>query len=217
MPTVTTSERPDARAAAVAQSGPRGERSAPAAPQSGPRGERSATSAVAQSGEEGAKPAAAAPRSGPHSAPAAPPSAGPPLVQPIGLAVSSTAKALNRAFTDELAQVGGSQHVWLILVALKRQRWRAQQEIAAAVGVEGPTLTHHLDRLEKAGLIERARDPQDRRAVRVELTPAGDELFHTLRKAAMAFDHCLSAGIADDDLETFRRVLAQLRENVAKS
>jgi MarR family transcriptional regulator for hemolysin len=205
MPTVTTSERPDARAAAVAQSGEEGAKHAAAAPQSGPRGERSAP---------------AAPQSGPRgerSAAAAPPSAGPPLVQPVGLAVSSAAKALNRAFTDELAQAGGSQHVWLILVALKRQRWRAQQEIAAAVGVEGPTLTHHLDRLEKAGLIERARDPRDRRAVRVELTPAGDELFHTLRKAAMAFDHRLRAGIADDDLETFRRVLGQLRENVAKS
>jgi MarR family transcriptional regulator, transcriptional regulator for hemolysin len=152
----------------------------------------------------------------PHSAEAAAPS-GPPRVQPIGLAVSSTAKALNRAFTDELAQAGGSQHVWLILVALKQQQWRAQQEIAAAVGVEGPTLTHHLDRLEKAGLIERARDPEDRRAVRVELTPAGEELFHTLRKAAMSFDGRLRAGIADDDLEACRRVLAQLRENVAKS
>ena len=143
-------------------------------------------------------------------------SARPPLVQPIGLAVSSTAKALNRVFTDELAQAGGSQHVWLILVALKQQRWRVQQDIAAAVGIEGPTLTHHLDGLEKAGLIERARDPEDRRAVRVELTPAGDELFLTLRTAAMAFDRRLRAGLADDDLQTFRRVLGQLRENVAK-
>jgi MarR family transcriptional regulator, transcriptional regulator for hemolysin len=154
---------------------------------------------------------AAAPQSREDIAPS-----GPPRIQPIGLALSSTAKALNRAFTDELAQAGGSQHVWLILVALKQQRWRAQQEIAAAVGVEGPTLTHHLDRLEKAELIERARDPKDRRAVRVELTAAGEELFNTLRKTAMSFDRRLRAGIADDDLETFRRVLAQLRENVAK-
>ena len=147
---------------------------------------------------------------------AAPPD-GPPLVQPIGLAVSATAKALNRAFTEELARAGGSQHVWLILVALKQQRWRAQQEIAAAVGIEGPTLTHHLDRLEKAGLIERARDPEDRRAVRVEMTRAGDELFHTLRKAAVAFDGRLRAGLSEDELGTFRRVLARLRENVAAS
>jgi MarR family transcriptional regulator for hemolysin len=176
---------------------------------------------VARSRAEAAQRRAAAPRSGSHDGePAAPrPDAapsGPPHPQPVGLAVSSTAKALNRAFTDELAQAGGSQHVWLILLALKQERRRTQQEIAAAVGIEGPTLTHHLDRLEKAGLIERARDLRDRRAVRVELTPAGDELFHALRKAAMAFDRRLRAGLSDDDLETFRRVLAQLRENVAK-
>ena len=139
----------------------------------------------------------------------------PPHAQPIGLAIASTAKALNRAFTDELARAGGTQHVWLILVALKQQRWRTQQEIAAAVGIEGPTLTHHLDRLEKARVIERARDPNDRRAVRVELTAAGEELFHELRTAAMAFDRRLRAGLSDEELETFRRVLARLRENVA--
>jgi MarR family transcriptional regulator for hemolysin len=141
-------------------------------------------------------------------------SAKPPTSQPIGLAISSTAKALNRAFTDELARAGGSQHVWLILLALKQQRWRAQQELAAAVGVEGPTLTHHLDRLEKSGLIERARDPDDRRAVRVELTAAGDELFHRLRSAAVGFDARLRDGLSDDEIEGFRRVLTRLRDNV---
>jgi MarR family transcriptional regulator for hemolysin len=139
---------------------------------------------------------------------------GPPAAEPVGRAISSAAKVLSRAFTAELAQAGGSQHVWLILLALKQRRWRAQQELAAAVEVEGPTLTHHLDRLEKAGLIERARDPDDRRAVRVELTSAGDELFHRLASAALAFDERLRAGIAVDELETFRRVLARLRENV---
>ena len=154
-----------------------------------------------------------------HSAPGAPPAAGPgprgrPTAEPIGRAVSSAAKVLNRAFTDQLAEAGGSQHVWLILLALKQERRRAQQEIAAAVGIEGPTLTHHLDRLEKAGLIERARDPEDRRAVRVELTAAGDELFHRLAAAALAFDERLRAGLTDDEIDTCRRVLARLRENV---
>jgi MarR family transcriptional regulator, transcriptional regulator for hemolysin len=134
--------------------------------------------------------------------------------QPIGLAVSATAKALNRAFSDELGAAGGSQHVWLILLALKQQRRGAQHEIAAAVGVEGPTLTHHLDRLEAAGLIDRTRDLQDRRLVRVELTAAGDELFHRLRFAAMTFDQRMRAGLTDDEIDTFRRVLTHMRENV---
>ena len=104
--------------------------------------------------------------------------------------------------------------MWLILLALKQQRWRTQQELAAAVGVEGPTLTHHLDGLEKAGLIDRIRDPDDRRAVRVELTDAGDKLFQQLAKAAIGFDKRLRTGVSDAELDAFRKVLARLRENV---
>jgi len=143
--------------------------------------------------------------------------AGPHAAEPIGRAVTLTAKQVSRAFTDELARAGGSLPVWLIVLALKQRRWRAQQELAAAVGIEGPTLTHHLDGLEKAGLIERTRDPGDRRAVRVELTAAGEELFERLGSAAAAFDRRLRAGLGDDELDVCRRVLARLRENVGPS
>jgi MarR family transcriptional regulator for hemolysin len=139
---------------------------------------------------------------------------GPPTAEPVGRVVSSSAKVLSRAFERELAEAGGSQPVWLILLALKQQRWRTQQDLAAAVGIEGPTLTHHLDGLEKAGLIDRSRDPEDRRAMRVELTDAGDKLFKRLATAAVGFDQRLRAGLSDDDLDAFRRVLARLRENV---
>jgi MarR family transcriptional regulator for hemolysin len=140
---------------------------------------------------------------------------GPPSVEPVGRAITAAAKLLSRAFGDELAAAGGSQPVWLILLALKQQAWRTQQDLAAAVGIEGPTLTHHLDGLDKAGLIERARDPSDRRAVRVELTDAGDKLFKRLAKAAIGFDQRLRANLSDEELDEFRRVLGRLRDNVA--
>jgi MarR family transcriptional regulator, transcriptional regulator for hemolysin len=142
------------------------------------------------------------------------PPTGPPAAEPVGRAVSAGAKALSRAFERELAEAGGSQPVWLILLALKQQRWRTQQDLAAAVGIEGPTLTHHLDGLEKSGLIDRSRDPDDRRAVRVELTDAGEKRFQRLAKAAIGFDQRLRAGLTDDELDAFRSVLARLRENV---
>lgn len=62
-------------------------------------------------------------------------------MQPIGRDVGTTAKALDRAFTRALAERGGSLSSWLILLALKQQRRRTQQEVARAVGIEGPTLT----------------------------------------------------------------------------
>ena len=139
----------------------------------------------------------------------------PPSAEPVGRAVASSAKVLSRAFDRALAEAGGSQPVWLILLALKQQDWPTQQELAGAVGIEGPTLTHHLDGLDKAGLIERARDPNDRRAVRVELSEAGHKLFKRLAKAAIGFDQRLRAGLSDEELDEFRRVLGHLRANVA--
>ena len=126
-----------------------------------------------------------------------------------------TSKAVGRAFNEALAAQGGSIPIWLILLALKQQRWRTQQDLAAAVGIEGPTLTRHLDGLEHAGLVERRRDLVDRRAVQVQLTRTGHALHGRLLRAVIAFNQRLRTGVSSDDVETLRRVLAQLRDNVA--
>jgi MarR family transcriptional regulator for hemolysin len=139
---------------------------------------------------------------------------GPPTAEPIGRVLDSTAKQLSRAFDQELVAAGGTRPGWLILLALKQQRWRTQQEVAAAVGIEGPTLTHHLDSMERGGLIERSRDPDDRRVMRVELTKAGEKLFLSLAKAAQSFDQRLRKGVSDGELDDVRDVLARLRANV---
>jgi MarR family transcriptional regulator for hemolysin len=134
---------------------------------------------------------------------------------PIGLLLSITSKAVGRAFNDALAVHGGSIPVWLILNALKRERRRTQLDLARAVGIEGPTMTRHLDGLERAGLVERRRDPVDRRAVEVQLTRAGHSLHGRLLKVVIAFNRRLREGLSSGDIETLRRVLSRLQENVA--
>ncbi len=137
-----------------------------------------------------------------------------PGVPPIGREIAAAAKALDRAFSAALAEAGGSLPVWLVLLALKQRHWPTQQDLAAAVGIEGPTLTHHLDGMEAAGLIARSRDARDRRAVRVELTAEGEARFLALRDAAVAFDERLRSGVSDEEADALRDLLARLRENV---
>jgi MarR family transcriptional regulator for hemolysin len=102
-----------------------------------------------------------------------------------------------------------------VLLALKQQPHRTQQDIARAVGIGGPTLTHHLDAMESAGLVVRSRDGVDRRAVHVELTDKGDAMFARLRDAAVAFDARLRDGLDDAEVEQARALLRRLRENVS--
>ena len=97
--------------------------------------------------------------------------------------MSHIGKMVSRGFGDALAEADGSLPTWLVLLALHQEHWPTQLELAHAVGIEGPTLTVHLDRMEAAGLVLRSRAPQDRRAVRVEPTDQGEHLFQRLRSA----------------------------------
>jgi MarR family transcriptional regulator for hemolysin len=133
---------------------------------------------------------------------------------PIGRQLASTAKAVSRAFNDALAEAGGTLPIWLVLSTLRDGRWRTQHELARAVGIEGPTLTRHLDGLERAGLVVRRRDPGDRRAVQVELTDAGHATHDRLLTSVIAFNRRLRAGLSEEDVERLRTILARLEANV---
>ncbi len=136
---------------------------------------------------------------------------GPPSVEPIGLQLIRTAKVLSRSFEEALAEVGGTLPTWLILLSLKGEQHGAQRRIAEAVGVEGPTLTHHLNRLERDGLVRRSRDPANRRVHRVTLTPAGDAAFRRMLGAVQAFDRRLRAGLTERQLADLGHSLGLLR------
>ncbi|HEX2075957.1 MAG TPA: MarR family transcriptional regulator [Geodermatophilus sp.] len=137
-----------------------------------------------------------------------------PREEPIGLALSRTAKAVSRAFDEVLAAAGGSTPTWLVLLSLKTAAHRTQAELADVVGVRQPTLTHHLDGLERSGLVARRRDPGNRRVQLVTLTPAGEELFLRLRQAAVAFDGRLRTGLDDAEIAELRGLLGRLATNV---
>lgn len=138
-----------------------------------------------------------------------------PTRTPIGLQLARVARAVSRAFDDALAEVGGSLPIWLVLLSLKGRALANQRELAEAVGIQGATLTHHLNAMESAGLVSRRRNPQNRREHLVELTAEGDAAFFRLRDAAVAFDARLRSGVAERDLARIEELLGRLHDNVS--
>jgi MarR family transcriptional regulator for hemolysin len=138
-----------------------------------------------------------------------------PAHQPLGLHLTRVSRTVSRAFDETLAEAGGSLPVWLVLISLKSRQLASQRELAEAVGIQGATLTHHLDTMESAGLVTRRRDPANRRLHLVELTPVGDALFLRLRDRATAFDRRLRAGLSEGEVSQLEALLTRLRDNVS--
>ena len=138
-----------------------------------------------------------------------------PFPVPVGLRLSQAARAVGRAFDEALAEAGGSLPVWVVFISLKNGQMSSQRELAGTVGIQGATLSHHLNAMESAGLVTRRRDPANRRLHLVELTPAGDALFARMRDAAMAFDERLRAGLSRPEVAQLEVLLARLRDNVS--
>jgi MarR family transcriptional regulator, transcriptional regulator for hemolysin len=137
-----------------------------------------------------------------------------PASPPIGLQLARAARLVGRAFDDALGEADGSVPVWLVLLNLKIRPTANQRELAEAVGIREATLTHHLNAMEKTGLLTRRRDETNRRIHIVELTEAGEAAFLRLRDAAMAFDRRLRRGIPADQLASLDHVLSRLAANV---
>ncbi|MEU5880751.1 MarR family transcriptional regulator [Spirillospora sp. NPDC047279] len=79
-------------------------------------------------------------------------------------------------------------------------------EVAARLAVEAPHVTRMVQRLEKAGYVERVPDPDDRRAHRVRLTDAGRDAVDCLRAVGRQWMDEALAGWSGED----RRRLAEL-------
>jgi MarR family transcriptional regulator for hemolysin len=139
---------------------------------------------------------------------------GPPGGTPIGLRLSRTARVLTQAFERAMAEAGGSVSTWQVLLLVRSGEWGTQAKLAEALGVTGATLTHHLNALERHGLVRRWRDAGNRRVQRVELTPEGEAVFERLREVAVAHDARLRAALSDAELAQLGDLLDRLRAAV---
>jgi DNA-binding MarR family transcriptional regulator len=114
-----------------------------------------------------------------------------------------------------LVEAGGSLGTWVVLSAVSDEGIVSQSVLASRAHVEGATITHHVDRLEKLGLVRRVSDPADRRVRRIELTPEGERLHSTLLDAARKFEAAVLSGVSQSRQEEVRRLLDAIDSNLA--
>ena len=96
------------------------------------------------------------------------------------LANAARLREVLRHGVDFLRRMEGTREITsqqISLLAMLRGGGVRMTTIAANLGVRTPTATQSVDRLSKAGLVQRDPDPTDARAVLVSLTPHGEEVL----------------------------------------
>jgi MarR family transcriptional regulator for hemolysin len=116
-----------------------------------------------------------------------------------------------------MAAAGGSVPTWQVLLIVRSGEWSTQSRIAKALGITEATLTHHLNALERQGLVRRWREDANRRVQRVALTDEGEAVFDRLREVAIRHDARLRGTLADDEVTRLAELLQKLEAGLAGS
>lgn len=117
----------------------------------------------------------------------------------LGFLISDVSRLMRRRFDERARQIGVTRAQWRTLTMLSRHEGINQGGLADLLEVEPITLCRMIDRLEEAGLVERRRDPADRRAWLIFLTAKAHPLLTQLR------------GLADDMIENALSGLTQAK------
>ena len=88
---------------------------------------------------------------------------------------------LARELRKETEQLGITARQATLLWLVKRSPGLSLAELAAQEGISPPALSGNVDRLERAGLLQRVRSARDRRRVGLELTEDGAKLLRRIR------------------------------------
>lgn len=88
----------------------------------------------------------------------------------------------------------------------------SQQELAAIAGVDPSTVVAIMDSMERAGLAERRRNPQDRRAYRLHLTRHGETMLARAEQHLARYEERLLHPLSDRERKTLVRLLTKVLE-----
>jgi MarR family transcriptional regulator, organic hydroperoxide resistance regulator len=141
----------------------------------------------------------------------------PPADDSVGYVVRDVHRAFSRSLQAKIAAHGVSMGQWFFLRALWDEDGLTQRELSQRVGMMEPTTVTALNSMERRGLVERVRNPHDRRKVNIYLTPKGRSLREVLLPCAAEVSELATRGIDPADLalaiDLLHRMIFTLSDN----
>ena len=135
------------------------------------------------------------------------------IVDPLALAndLRPILLRLSRELRKETEDLGVTGRQVTLLWLIRNHPGLSLRELAAEERISAPALSGHVDRLEKAGLIERARDDADRRRVGLTLTEEGARLLKRVRARRTSWLADRLKGLEPDELEAVEAAIEPLQ------
>lgn len=118
-----------------------------------------------------------------------------------------------KAFQRQIGQRFSLRPVEFTLLMLLRDNGHAlPKQIGPALRLPAPHVSTLVDRLVARGLVQRSRHPGDGRAVRVELTAAGQQLVRRVGPLSLSMEEGLRAVLDDTERAQLRALLLKLAQ-----
>ena len=136
-----------------------------------------------------------------------------PLSDYLCFAVYSANLAFGKAYKPILDELGITYTQYITIIALSEEDHQTVSGLGEKLFLESNTLTPILKKLEAMGFLERQRDPEDERQVRISLTKDG----RRLRERALKMSLTEATGLAPDEFAKMQKAVVTLRNNLIQS
>lgn len=137
-----------------------------------------------------------------------------------GRTVPWMARTVHRLYDAQAQKILDRENIaiayWYYLRVLAERGELNQLELSKRVGIASTTAVPALDNLEKRGLVQRTRDPNDRRKYFVNLKPEGKRLVDEMLPELTDMISASLDGITQRDMRTFWKVMHQIETNLTQ-
>jgi DNA-binding MarR family transcriptional regulator len=131
----------------------------------------------------------------------------------IGRYIGRVKIKMTEALDQELEQYDITAAQYVVLVSLATGTADSAATLCRCISYDPGAMTRMLDRLERRGLIRRVPNPNDRRAINLELTDEGKAIYPKLKHASMTIGNKFLTGFSQDEVKQLEGFLQRMIDN----
>jgi DNA-binding MarR family transcriptional regulator len=133
----------------------------------------------------------------------------------LGFLIADCGRYVKRSLYDRIAPYGIRGGSWFALRVLWLEDGISQRQLARKLGVMEPWALEMVRSMERDGLIERTRDEQDRRRVKISLTAKARSLEPQMLHIASAINSMMLEGLTETEETLLKLLLKKVRARLA--